>query len=95
MARVFSIQLRSDGNNDEESELTLDKKYHIGKSLGPCLLPPTNKRAKSNNTFSAMTLVERLEREDKSPLRRFIHGLAEGQALEDDSTGTQHGICRM
>ncbi len=87
LARVFSVQLRSDGKNDEESERTLEMIYHIGKSLGPCLRPPTNKHAKSNNTFSAMTSVERLEREDKSPLRRFIHGLAEGQALEDDSTG--------
>ena len=83
-ARTYSVQLRTDGNTNEESDQTLGMLVIIARSLSPCLLPPIDKRAKSQNTFTSMKSVEQLEQEDKSPLRRFLHGLAGAQSSLDD-----------
>lgn len=46
-ARVYCVQLRNDGKNEEESAQTLKTLYYIGKSLSPCLLGPVERGAKS------------------------------------------------
>ena len=85
-ARVLCTELRTDGKNDEAAPETLDKLYYIAKSLSPCLLPPPERVAKSKDAFACMTSIQHLERDDRSPLRRFLHGLAGAADLDDSTT---------
>ena len=82
---VYAVNLRNDNKNQELSDESICELQQLGKLLHTCLRPPLDHDVYRSSTcaFCGEHSIEQIEREDRTPIKRFIYALATGNQYVD------------
>ena len=85
----YVTELRKASSSSDIGQQNLESLEAIGQSLHPCLIPSLKDETftASQHAYANKHSIKQLEREDKSPLRILLHGIAIGERFlrEDDA----------